>query len=209
MKVLESKYNNFSDIDDVVSILNELDPYFKESDQNKKISTVIFDPKGTNQVIKEKLLPDWTPNLPIPKEHKHLGKDVDFYKDGSIIEVQFSNYPFLANNLLRSEVFYKSNALVFPHKVRSLTIITKGAFFPSSNSTLYYEQAKSHLDSWYVNNIFTIPVRLLGLTIDESSFEDGVWTVYGNRRYARDFLSRKIEKFSINERGKIVFSNKS
>ena len=206
MEILESKYNNFSETDNVVSILNELDPHFKESDQNKKKSTVIFDPKGTNQAIKEKLLPNWTPNLSIPEECKHLGKDVDFYKGGSIIEVQFSNYPFLANNLLRSEVFYKSKNLLFPHKVKSLTIVTKSSFFPSSNSALNYEQAKSHLDSWYINNLFTIPVRLLGLTVDKSSFEDGVWTVYGSRRYARDFVSRKIEKFSINEQGKIELS---
>ena len=90
--------------------------------------------------------------------------------------------------------------------MKSLTIVTKSSFFPSSNSALNYEQAKSHLDSWYINNLFTIPVRLLGLTVDKSSFEDGVWTVYGSRRYARDFVSRKIEKFSINEQGKIVLS---
>ena len=201
MKVLECKYNHFSETDDVVKILDELDPHFKASDQNRKKLSVIFDPIGTNLAIKEKLLPEWLPNLSIPNEHRHLGKDVDFYKDGSIIEVQFSNYPFLANNLLRSEVFYKSNKLSFPDKVRSLTIITKSNVLPSSNSTLQYEQAKSHLDSWYENNIFTIPVRLLGVSVEETTFE-GAWTVYANQRYSREVFSKNTEKFTINNKGK-------
>ena len=133
MHVLEKKYNGFSEQDDVIEKLQELYLHLKASDQKNKKHSPIFDPIGTNRSIKDKLIPDWEPNLSIPKNYKHLGKDVDFYKDGSIIEVQFSNYPFLANNLLRTEVFFKSSELIFKDRVKNLTVITKGKRLPRSS----------------------------------------------------------------------------
>ena len=103
--------------------------------------------------------------------------------------------------------YYKSKNLLFPHKVKSLTIVTKSSFFPSSNSTLNYEQAKSHLDSWYENNIFTIPVRLLGVSVEETTFE-GVWTVYANQRYSREVFSKNTEKFGFYDKDNDFFISK-
>lgn len=201
MHILEKKYNDFSEQDDVIEKLRELYLHLKPSLQKNKNLSPIFDPVGTNRLIKEMLIPDWEPNLSIPKNYKDLGTDVDYYKDGSIIEVQFSNYPFLANNLLRSEVFFKSNELIFKDRVKNLTFITKSKKLPSSNSSLSYEQAENQLDIWRENEMFSIPVRLIGITIDETTFEEGIWTEYSGRT-STEIISSNIEKFSISFQNK-------
>lgn len=201
MHILEKKYNGFSEQDDVIEKLQGLHLHLKPSHQKNKNFSPIFDPIGTNSSINQILTPDWEYRLKIPKNYKDLGTDVDYYKDGSILEVQFSNYPYLANNLLRSEVFFKSNELIFKDKVKNLTFIIKGKKLPSSNSTLSYEQAENQLDIWSENEMFSIPVRLIGITIDETTFEEGIWTEY-SKRTSNEIISSNLEKFSINSQNK-------
>jgi hypothetical protein len=82
--------------------------HLKASDQARKIGAPIWDAVGNNAAIKKKLIRlDWRPNIPISAPFKFLGTDVDFVKNGVVIEIQFSNYPFLLNNLLRCELFFK------------------------------------------------------------------------------------------------------
>ena len=54
---------------------------------------------------------NWECNLKIPNKFNSLGKDIDFYKDNLLLEVQFSSYPFLLNNIIRSELFHKNEAI--------------------------------------------------------------------------------------------------
>ena len=55
----------------------------------------------------------------------------------------------------------------------------KGGLFPSSNSSLYYEQARAQLAAATQFNAFTIPIRLVGLTIKSQVDQfDAVWTEY-------------------------------
>lgn len=93
---------------DIEAVLKAMPLHLKPSDQKSIKGRPIFDPVGTNEHIKSRLIAgNWRANIPIPSELTFLGTDVDFAKAGVVAEVQFSNYPFLLNNLLRSELFFK------------------------------------------------------------------------------------------------------
>lgn len=166
--------------------------YVKHSDQAGKIGQFIFNSVGTNFHIKKELINrKWVTNILIPHQFNFLGIDVDFEKNGIIIEVQFSNYPFLLNNLLRSELFYKSKTVFNNKPVETLIIISKAHMFPAPNSTLYYlyyEQAMKQLNELIKNNVFDIPIRLVGLFENEQVATPAIWTEYSSNRYSRSVV---------------------
>ena len=204
MKLDFSDYNDFDNLlisnanhkytwTELESCLQSMPLHLKQSDQRGKQGEPIFDPVGTNEYIKSHMskVKDWKPNFPIPSKYRHLGTDVDFVKMGILVEVQFSNYPFLTNNLLRSELFYKSHSNPFDQQVEGLIIVTKSGKYPSSNSTLYYEQAKKLIDSLSSDEVFSIPIRLVCLDI-LTGINDINWTKYSANRYSRNVLSRDL-----------------
>lgn len=165
--------------------------HLKSSDQAGIKGSPIFDPIGTNSFLRRELhRVDWQTNIPIPLEYRFLGTDVDFGKDGVIVEVQFSNYPFLLNNTLRCELFYKGQFQVGKKNTGLAIIITKAGLFPASNSTLYYEQAKKQLDALAQHKVFTVPLRLIGLTAEPGKNIPVFWTVYRKARYSRTIKSQ-------------------
>jgi hypothetical protein len=160
--------------------------HIKPSDQAKIQGNPIFDPVGSNQYIKNALVKlGWHSNILIPVKYRFLGKDVDFGKSGIILESQFSNYPFLLNNLLRSELFFKGSIHFAGNSTKLLVIITKAQMFPASNSTLYYEQAVQQLTALTKNNVFDIPIRLIGLFEQKNAIISAIYTVYQSTRYSR------------------------
>ena len=149
------------------SVLEQMPLHLKASGQAGRQGSRIFDVVGTNHYIKNSLTrPElaWAANIQIPPEYRFLGTDVDFCKSGLLVEAQFSNYPFLLNNILRSERFFQSKTELCGHAVGALVMIAKVRMFPASNSTLYYEQAANQLASLAKIKVFTMPVRLVGLS---------------------------------------------
>jgi hypothetical protein len=143
----------------------------------------IFDPIGTNEYIKTELLKlGWEKNIPIPRQYNFLGTDVDFGKLGLIGESQFSNYPFLLNNTIRAELFFKANIKFGGQNTKLVFIITKAQMFPASNSTLYYEQAIKQLISLAEYNVFDVPLRVVGLFEQVDKTVPVKWTLYGRER---------------------------
>jgi hypothetical protein len=67
------------------------------------------------------------------------------------------------NNLLRSELFFKSQTVFDQAPTQVLFYIVKSGMFPASQSTLYYEQARNQLTPLAQNGVFDIPIRLVGL----------------------------------------------
>ena len=129
-------------------VLTSMPLFLKASDQAGLQGSPIFDPVGTNEYLKASLSGlDWQTNLPIPPEYRFLGTDVDFFKAGLLAEAQFSNYPFLLNNVLRSGLFVRADVRFVGERVGLVVIITKAHMFPSSNSTLYYEQGRNQLEA--------------------------------------------------------------
>jgi hypothetical protein len=165
--------------------------HIKASDQAKIQGNPIFDPVGTNEYIKAALINcDWKSNIPIPAPFRFLGTDIDFAKAGIVIEIQFSNYPFLLNNTLRSELFFKSQTEFAGHKTNLVILVTKALMFPASNSTLYYEQAVNQLTALAQNQVFDVPIRLVGLFAQLNTTIPVVWTEYSSKRYSRNVNNR-------------------
>ena len=76
---VSSKQETLGELD---LIVNELDIFLKNSDQQGKKQSLIFDPKGTNHSLKELLSSkNWECNLKIPNKFNSLGKDIDLYKN--------------------------------------------------------------------------------------------------------------------------------
>src|SRR5262249_36265053 len=161
------------------------------SDQAGKKGNPIFDPKGTNRYIKNELhlRLRWQANIPIPKQYDFLGTDIDFGKDGVTLEAQFSNYPFLLNNMLRGEFFFQAKTLLTGKPTGLAVIVTKDGMFPASNSTLYYRQAVRQLNALKQYNMFNVPIRLVGLTTPAIGTINVIWTEYDDPRYSRTVLS--------------------
>jgi len=180
-------------------VLEGMRLHLKASDQAGIQGTPIFDPVGTNEYIKRELrkIEGWQCNISIPAEFDFLGTDVDFGNAGVLVEIQFSNYPFLLNNTVRSELFYKSKTPLTGQPVEVAIIVTKAKMFPASNSTLYYEQGKRQLISLARNNVFDCPMRLVGLFEEEDTTVPIDFTVYSSSRYSRTVKSREQKQCRI------------
>jgi hypothetical protein len=179
---------------DLVAVLSGVALQLKPSDQAGKQGKPIFDPVASNAVIKSALeKKGWRTNIEIPAEVAFLGKDVDFFRRGVLVEAQFSNYPFFLNNVVRSALLAKSHALLDGNTVHAIAIVTKGHMFPSSNSTLYYEQALKQLAEFAKYGVFDVPVRVVGLLEEAGIPVPAVWNEYP-RRYSRaPSSSRRVE----------------
>lgn len=177
---------------EIETILNLMPLHLKGSDQDGRQGQAIFDAVGTNEYLKTSLSTNaWLSNVQIPPEFNFLGTDIDFYKSGIIVEAQFSNYPFLLNNLLRSELFFKAETRFSEGTPKLLVIITKAHLLPASNSTLYYEQAVSQIKALTAHNVFAIPIRVVGLTAAVGVSVSAQWTEYHAKRYSRTIVSKK------------------
>jgi hypothetical protein len=188
--LLERSYR--SEFTTLAAVLGKMPLHLKDSDQRGKEGTPIFNPVGTNSYIKQGLAAaGWGINLSIPEKFAFLGTDVDFFKNGLLCEAQFSNYPFLLNNLLRSELFFKSRTTFQHLPVTALAIITKAHMFPASNSTLYYEQAMKQIGELSNHHVFGVPIRLIGLFLPETGRHEAVWTRYREARYSRTIVEER------------------
>lgn len=169
----------------VLTTIEKMPLHLKASDQKGRQGSLIFDPVGTNAYLKARLATyNWRATK-IEPEYAFLGIDVDFAKSGVILEAQFSNYPFLLNNLIRSELFFREAVQFDGAPMSVVVIVVKAAMFPASNSTLYYEQAVNQLNGLAKFKLFKVPVRLIGLFSPTSHGVDANFTSYTASRYSR------------------------
>lgn len=194
-KISEEYQSQWSDVEQIVE---SMPLHVKASDQAGIEGEPIFDAVGTNAYLKEAFKGrDWSANVPIPEEYRFLGTDVDFGKDEVILEVQFANYPFLLNNLLRSELLYKARVPLTDGPVKLLMVVTKAGMFPASRSTLYFEQAVRQVGALAENDVFDVPIRIVGLSERQNSTATAVWTEYESPRYSRKVVAREERELRI------------
>ena len=167
-------------------IVRDLVPQLQASDQSSKLGSPIFDPKATNLKLTSSASALGWEKVPVPTELTAFGLDWDAGRSGVLAEWQFSNYPFLWNNIIRSEAVFKApQYLPTGRDVGGLVIVTKGGSWPSSNSTLYFEQARAQIDIVTSLGVFDVPIRLVGLMIPTGVDElDADWNTYPGR-YSR------------------------
>ena len=169
------------------AVVSQLVPHFQPSDQADRVGEPIFDPKGTNAALTATAASFGWSKVPVPANLKSFGLDWDGGKGTVLAEWQFSNYPFLWNNIIRSEAVFQSRARLasLAGPVEALVIVTKSGTLPASNSTLYFEQAWAQIDTVTNLGVFQLPIRLVGLTVDGNATSlDVSWNQYSGR-YSR------------------------
>lgn len=195
-----------AEYENLTRIVESMPLNLKASDQAGIQGSLIFDPVATNAHIKNQLAEaGWRSNVQMPPEFHFLGTDVDFAHNGLLLEVQFSNYPFLLNNTIRSELLFKARIPVGGHPIDCVIIVTKGHMFPASNSTLYFEQALNQLTALADHGVFDVPIRLVGLFEEIGSTVSIKVNEYRNPRYSRDLVNTELRRCRI-EPGPSVMS---
>lgn len=168
---------------DIEGIIRRLPLCFQGSLQAGIGGSPIFDPKATNAFLTSQALALGWRSIPLPTDLREFGNDWDAGKGATLAEWQFSNYPFLWNDVVRAEAVYKGQIrLENLAPIKALIVVTKSGVFPSSNSSLYFEQAKAQLSGATKFKTFSIPVRLVGLTIPPETESVAItWSEYGGR----------------------------
>ena len=172
------------------SILIKMPLFLKESQQKGKDNQLTFDPIGTNNYVGIELVKKkWCKDIEIPKEFCSLGTAIDFGKNNIVLESQFSNYPFLSNNILRSEIMFRSKCRIDQiGSIKLLIILTKDHAIPSANSTLYCQQARNQVK--FSEKIFNLPIRLISLHCKYNEKINANVVTY-KKRYSRDLVNQK------------------
>lgn len=180
------------------TILEEMPLQLQLSGQRGKSGVYIFDPKATNYRLTQAAANLGWHKVPVPAELQEFGLDWDSGKDEVLVEWQFSNYPFLWNNVIRTEAVVQPGIILERMaNVRALVIVTKSGRLPASNSTLYYEQARAQLETVTRLGVFGIPIRLVGLMLAESATQLEANCNEHSARYSRTTVSSKLEEFDV------------
>lgn len=181
------------------ALVSELRLQLQPSDQKGITGNPIFDPKATNAALTAGAASRGWRRVPVPQTLRPFGLDWDGGKGSVLVEYQFSNYPFLWNNIIRTEAVFKSGDTITPltASVEALVIITKSGCLPASNSTLYYEQADAQIRTVTTLNVFDIPIRLVGITVpDTAQSVEADWNEYPER-YGRTAAHTTRRTFSV------------
>tara|TARA_R100000479_G_C6257192_1_gene154536 strand:+ start:63 stop:524 length:462 start_codon:yes stop_codon:yes gene_type:complete len=129
----------------------ERTPFHTKVKDRKKV----FSQTPTNDWYKEKLIEEkWKPEF---FKKSPYGEKCDFYKNSTIIEVQFGKYFSLYKDILHLEWLYEHNI------ISSVIYIT--ACKQNGDSILIYNKAEKAFD-YFLNKKTNIPVLLVGLHWD-------------------------------------------
>lgn len=184
---------------EVADVLDELVPQLQASDQDGRQGMPIFDPKATNARLTESAASRGWNKVPVPRALQPFGKDWDSGAGEVLAEWQFSNYPFLWNNIMRTEAVFQQRTVLPPltAPVAALIIVTKTGSLPASNSTLYFEQARAQIRTVTSLGVFNVPIRLVGLGLaPQAASLEAAWNDYSGR-YSRAPLSSSPSVFSV------------
>ncbi len=156
-----------------------------------------FDPKATNRELTNAAEEFGWRKVAVPRELAEFGTDWDVGKGGTLAEFQFSHYAFLWNNIIRTEIAYRAGwRTAGATPLRALLHISKSALLPSSKSSLYFEQAVQQVESAAKVDAFTIPIRLIGLTVPDGESFPVDWNTYPGRT-SRTRLTRTRRTASV------------
>lgn len=175
--------------------------FLKSSAQTGKQGQAIFDPIANNNFLLNALSQkSWQAAYPMPAQFVFFGDNIDYAKNGTLVEVQFSNYPFLINNVTRADILYKTHTAMHNNQaVELLVIITRFNCLPASNSTLYYEQAINQLTSMVAQGMISIPIRLVGI-YETTTQTQAYWTHYTGGVSSRTISNQGMQNVQITQK---------
>ncbi|MFI5684031.1 hypothetical protein [Streptomyces sp. NPDC051636] len=186
----------WGEIEDVIS---RIDLQLQPSGQEGLNGQAIFDPKATNKILTENAAKYGWSKIAVPEPLRAFGNDWDAGKNSVLAEWQFSNYPFLWNNINRSQVVAGNGWTLagMNSRPKALIIVTKSGCLPASQSTLYFEQATAQMEAVFSALELDLAIRLVGLKIPANSTRiTASWNVYSGRT-SRSVISVESRVFRV------------
>lgn len=130
--------------------------------QKGRETEMIFSPSMANAELKKRLVDkNWSANVPIANPSYHSGKDVDFYKNGVVLEVQFAHYGLMQADVGRMEELRTGGLALaggFPVDCGIELVVTNR--MPRSQSVAHLGQALTRAAPL----ARTLPLILVGIT---------------------------------------------
>ncbi|MCC5951910.1 MAG: restriction endonuclease [Acidimicrobiia bacterium] len=166
----------------LAQILTAMPLFLKASGQQNIEGRPIFDPVATNAYLTTASVAAGWSTILVPATLP-FGSDWEAGRNQTLAEWQFSNYPYLCNNVLRADVvFNEVIPLIGMGTLAGLVIVTRTWSVPASNGVLIFEQARAQLQRLATRN-FTVPVRLAGFRIPPGAqTTPATWTTYASAR---------------------------
>ncbi|MDT9689852.1 hypothetical protein Q5762_16195 [Streptomyces sp. P9(2023)] len=184
---------------EIQSVLDGLTLQLQPSGQAGLDGKAIFDPKGTNKALTEGAAAFGWGKISLPPDLTAFGTDWDAGKNAVLAEWQFSNYPFLWNNIVRSQVVARNGWLLagMMDSPKALLVVTKSGCLPASQSTLYFEQGKAQLEKARATLDLDLAIRLVGLTIEPNATTvSASWNNYAGRT-SRSVVAGEYREFDV------------
>ncbi|WP_433546542.1 hypothetical protein ACQPZG_16665 [Streptomyces sp. CA-294286] len=185
---------------EIASVLDNLTLQLQPSGQAGLDGQAIFDPKATNRILTAGAAAYGWNKIIVPPTLRAFGTDWDAGKNAVLAEWQFSNYPFLWNNIIRSQVVARNSWKLagMSSPPQALLIVTKSGCLPASQSTLYFEQGRAQMESVLSALDLNLAIRLIGLNIDpRATTVSASWNNYTGRT-SRSIVTGEERQFRVN-----------
>jgi hypothetical protein len=173
---------------ELLEMIKQNSMYVEISSQRDRSTQINISVTKMNEIFAQELeKKGWERGIKIPGNYSALGKEFDFGKSQTLLEIQFSHYAFFYNNLIRFFLVYSKEILELS-KYRNFILICRVNRIKSANSSLYYEQAIKMYE--LCQNILKIPLVIIGL--DMGKEEKGIMIKKPHQRSRSGLKTGKI-----------------
>lgn len=147
--------------DEIDNVLQDLKYGVQLCRQKDRETELIFSPSTSNERICDRLTAlGWAPGVALQNPSYDTGKEVDFYKNGIVLEVQFAHYGLLQTDISRMQRLFDGGLkLSNGGKVKCGIEIVVNSDMPTSQSVSHFGQATSRGAAI----ASSVPLRLVGI----------------------------------------------
>lgn len=116
-----------AELNEILSVLDNALYQMQLCGQQGRESELIFSPSVSNTVLEDALVSlGWEAGVPLANPGYDTGKDVDFYKNGVVVEVQFAHYALCMSDISRMERLYSGGLQLQPSPSGSTRPVVAG-----------------------------------------------------------------------------------
>lgn len=129
--------------------------------QRNRENELIFSPSMTNAVLREELTQmGWISGIKLDNPGYDVGKDIDFYKNGILLEIQFAHYGILQADIVRMQGLYQQKYFLQNHLPVEcgIELVVQNSM-PTSNSVAHFDQATQRAAA----SATSLPLVIVGL----------------------------------------------
>jgi hypothetical protein len=107
--------NRIGELNDILCVLDNAPYQVQLCGQKGRQGELIFSPSVTNTVLENDFVSrGWEARVPLFNAGYDTGKDVDFYKNGVVVEVQFAHYGLCLTDISRMERLFTGGLKLQP-----------------------------------------------------------------------------------------------